>query len=172
MTFNDNWRQAEAWLMLFCRGSLGERSCPRSATASHSVVVDRNFQLRGGHSTTETIVTTPNSEERGRVISASNLQHYLRTWWTVEYAWLWLSSIVMTQSVISIVACCHSLKLCILAVWALWLQQYYVLKAFLSMWQSGLWKDKMPFQRSLQKVENHETLFSRYKILQFAPNTN
>jgi len=42
-----------------CRGGWDEGSCPRSATAIHSAVVNRttNLPLRGGHFTTESMST-------------------------------------------------------------------------------------------------------------------
>ena len=42
--FTDNWRQAEACLMLFVGGGWGERPRPRSAAAIHSVTRGWNTQ--------------------------------------------------------------------------------------------------------------------------------
>ena len=46
-----NWRQAEAWNFLFCRGGWGERSCPRSTTAIHSVAMNRTPNFLFGRRT-------------------------------------------------------------------------------------------------------------------------
>jgi len=40
-----NWRQTAAWLTIFGRDGWGERSCPRSTTAIHSVAVDRSLNF-------------------------------------------------------------------------------------------------------------------------------
>ena len=59
------WRQLAAGRSLnsaSCRGSWGECSCPRSATAIHSVAVEHlTFRLGGGHLTTE-LLPPPTTE--------------------------------------------------------------------------------------------------------------